>query len=159
MKESDLYPDVKNWLYGYLKSRYRTAKIITEDTHNIKLSAFIFRKGLINKFPRYKVFDIKTDITGVIIRKSGASSLVFVEFKITKITLTNVGQLLGYSLVADPLLSFLMSPAGISQTLFNLLYRYNRYNILQYNKDKKIQIVPWGINRKGPVWKDKIPSQ
>jgi len=140
MKESDLYPDVKNWLYGYLKSRYRTAKIITEDTHNIKLSAFIFRKGLINKFPRYKVFDIKTDITGVIIRKSGASSLVFVEFKITKITLTNVGQLLGYSLVADP------------------LYRYNRYNILQYNKDKKIQIVPWGINRKGPVWKDKIPS-
>ncbi len=156
MREFDFYPDVKVWLSAYLASHYRTAQIIVEDTHDIKLSNFIFRKKLTNKFPQYKVFDIKTDVTGIINKRNGVSELVFVEFKVTKITLNNVGQLLGYSLVAHPLLSFLMSPAGISQTLFNLFYRYKRLDILQYSKNKKIQIIPWGVSRKAPMWKDKI---
>jgi len=159
MKESDLYQDVKNWLYDYLKSHYKTAEIIVEDTHNIKLSDFIFRKGLTDKFPHYRVFDIKTDITGVITRKNQLSTLVFVECKITKITLTNVGQLLGYSIVADPVLSFLISPKGISRSLFNLLHKYNRYDVLFYEKDnnKRIRIVSWVVSRKEPLWEAEYP--
>jgi len=160
MSEKELYRPISEWLQGFLKGRYRRHKIIVEDTHRRKLSEFIFSKNIHRYFPNYSLFDIKVDITGVILGEDSAQ-LVFIECKIKPIRLLDVGQLLGYSLVAKPAYSFLISPGGLSAPLFSLLKNYGRYDILEYATSgpskKKLIICTWDSARRDIQWRDALP--
>jgi hypothetical protein len=160
MSEEELYPLISKWLHGFLSGRYRRFKVLVEDTHRKNLSDFIFSKNLHGLFPSYTVFDIKVDITGVILGRDSAR-LVFVECKIKPIRLLDVGQLLGYSLVAKPAYSFLISPEGFSNPLISLLKNYGRYDILEYTFNgrsrKKLILAAWDQEKRDLVWKGVLP--
>jgi len=157
MTEKELYPQIIQWLSSYLTSYYNNSKIIVEDTHGTNLSKFLVHIGLQDKFPEYTAYDIKVDITGIIDSQERAD-LVFVECKLNPIRLLDVCQLLGYSLVAKPIHSFLLSPKGISDPLHRLLKVYGRYDILKYNKELTLKIAEWDVRRKEPLWGSLIPT-
>lgn len=157
MMEKELYPQTRDWLLNFLNQRYKKAEIFVEDTHKILLSDFLERSGIPEKFPEFKAYDIKVDITGIIITNKKAH-LVFVECKIKPIRLLDVGQLLGYSLVSKPLYAYLFSPEGISDPLNRLLKIYGRYDILRYGKELTLKIAQWDIKRKEPLWSTVLPS-
>jgi len=147
IKEKDIYPEIRIWLEDFLKNRHRRSKIEVVDSHKIKLSHLIFDLGYSRYFPQYNVFDIKVDITGFIKTKE-KTLLAFIECKINPINLRDVGQILGYSLVAGPEYSFIISPDGVSSSLSSLFKTFGRYDILEYQKNKRIKIATWNMKRK-----------
>jgi len=54
-----------------------------------------------------------------------------------------VGQILGYSRVVKPYLSLIISPKGLSVPLESILKTYGRYDILEYDANKRIRIARW----------------
>jgi len=62
--------------------------------------------------------------------------------------LRDVGQLLGYSLVARPEWSLLISPAGLSDRLNTLLVTYGRQDILGYARNRAIRLATWNTARR-----------
>ena len=76
--------------------------------------------------------------------------MAFVECKNTKLTLAHLSQLLGYSRIAQPLYSFLISPIGFSLTLALLLQEYRRHDVLEYHWEagripRKIVLAQWDM--------------
>lgn len=157
MTENDLYPEIATWLSKFLRQRHKKAEIIVEDTHRIHLSDFLIRIGVQSKFPEFNAYDIKVDITGVI-GSTKKTDLVFIECKTKAIKLLDVGQILGYSLVAKPLYSYLLSPEGLSDPLNRLLKAYGRYDILRYGRELTLKIAQWDMKRNEPLWDTMLPS-
>lgn len=68
--------------------------------------------------------------------------------KNTKLTLAHLSQLLGYSRIARPLYSFLISPVGFSRSLVSLLQEYHRHDVLEYHSEagklpRQLIIAEW----------------
>lgn len=145
--EKRMYPDIMKWLKGFLESKYRKYKISVFNTHAQTLSNILIGKNLHNFFPDYPTYDIKVDVTGILIRKDSAD-LIFVECKLNPITLKDVSQLLGYSKVAKPLHSIILSPADVSRSVSYLFRTLRRYDVLEYERDKKIIIAKWSERTK-----------
>lgn len=141
--EIDMYPDIIQWLEIYLKGKYRIAKQITVlDTHDSDLVNFIIQLSYQKFFPEYTTYKIRQDITAFI-EYENRVDLVFVECKNTKLSLIHLSQLLGYSCIALPVLSILISPQGMGATLTKLLKSFNKTDILEYHPQKKIQVIKW----------------
>lgn len=85
-------------------------------------------------------------MTGIV-KTQASVRLAFVECKIGPITLRDLGQLLGYSLVANPEWSYLVSPAGLSECLNRLLVTYGRQDILNYGKNRHMRLATWNTGR------------
>jgi len=148
--EAQLYEPVRLWFETRLKRRFRRSVVQAYDTSCVKLSAFINAHGWQSQFPEAGAWEIKTDITAFILGRE--NHVAFVECKVGRITLKDVGQLLGYSRVARPVLSILLSPLGLSSELSVLLKVYGRYDVLGYGgNDKTIMIVQWDTARAGDV--------
>ena len=146
-EEKDMYPHVRAWLDRVLKSKFKDAKVRVGDTSKKVLSRWLFEHEYHKLFPEYSTYEIEVDVTGVIEKESSAS-LAFVECKLKKITLRDLSQLLGYSKVANPVISLIVSPAGVSDSL-NLLFNVNRReDILTYNSGSKILIGRWDAPKK-----------
>ena len=142
--EKYLYPYIKEWFESYLKSKYKSAKVAVFDTHNRVLSRLLQDEGLHRYFPLFDTYEIKVDLTGIIEHKN-VFDLAFIEVKIKSISLRDVGQLLGYCRVANPISAFLISPNWISTPLQNLILNYGKENILHYS-NKKIRIAEWNFD-------------
>jgi hypothetical protein len=112
----------------------------------VQLSGFIAMQGLQGSFPDYAAYEIKVDVTALLFLRS-AVKLAFVECKIGPITLRDVGQLLGYSLVAQPEKSLLISPRGVSDRLSTLLVTLGRTDILSYGRDRHLRLASWNWQR------------
>jgi len=142
-----MYPDVCAWFKKILKEKFKDSKIFVEDTSKKVLSKWLVEKGFHDFFPDYQTYEIEVDITGVI-KKSGETQLGLIECKLQNITLRDLSQLLGYSKVALPIYSIIVSPQGISRSM-NLLFNIARRNdILYYSSDRHIIIGRWNERSK-----------
>ena|SRR5690348_8992385 len=106
--ELALYPQVSEWLARSLRGRHPRAEVAAFDTHSTDLATFLRKEGPHSFFSDCDAYEIQVDVTGVV-KTQKAISLAFVECKIGPVTLRDVGQLLGYSLVACPEWSFLVT--------------------------------------------------
>jgi len=142
-----LYPDVCAWFKKILEKKFKDAKVCVEDTSKKVLSKWLVEKGFHNFFPNYQTYEIEVDVTGIV-EKSDEAHLGFIECKLGRITLRDLSQLLGYSKVALPLYSVILSPKGISRSL-NLLFNVaRRDDILFYTNDRYIIIGRWNEKRR-----------
>lgn len=157
ISEESLYPEIKLWLETRLRILFPKWNVKTFDTSRFRLSAFLDRTGLSDSFPGSDGFEIYVDITGVLQRGEN-KQLAFVECKCTPITLKDVGQILGYSRVARPVLALITSPAGISGQLNLLLTTYNRVDLLDYAPAKRLKVATWDMARKQIQPDSVIPS-
>jgi hypothetical protein len=146
MSEEELYPHVVKWLRQFLADRHRRSKIKVFDTSRRRLSRFLFEKGLDQFLPGSDAWDVQVDITGFI-QSRKAMKLAFVECKLKRPSLKDLSQLLGYSIVAEPAYSFLLSPRPASDSLFRLLEIYEKLDLLEYGENKRIRILRWDIRR------------
>ncbi len=146
--EIDMYPDIIRWLDNDLRQRYscKAKKINVLDTHDSDLSNFIMDLKFQKFFPEFSTYKIRQDITGFI-EYEDKVDLVFVECKNTNLTLMNLSQLIGYSSIALPIFSILLSPQGMGTTLTKLLTSFNRKDILEFKPNRKIKIIKWDYKK------------
>jgi len=143
LKEAELYHPICTWLERILKEHYKRMNVRVFDSHSIRLSKLISDLGLQTLFPQFNAWDVKVDITGIISNKT-QGNLALVECKTKQLTLRDVGQLLGYSKVVNPILSILTSPDPPSDPLITLLKDYGRLDVLEYGpKRRYIRIARW----------------
>ena len=148
--EMDMYPDVRQWLEDFLKDRFRGADVDVYDLSMIPISRFLstYNRG---SFPaEWVTWNIKVDIVGFVHQSNQPTILVFVECKNTKLTIAHLSQLLGYSRIAQPLYSFLISPVGFSSALLSLLQEYQRRDVLEYYWEpgripRRIVVAEWDM--------------
>jgi len=145
--EEQIYPEVVAWFSTFLREKNRDSSVEVYITARISLWRFLQQKGLHLVFPDYSTYDIKVDITGII-QATGTARLAFVECKLRPITLRDVAQLLGYSRVARPAYAFILSPSGVSPAINTLLVSYRRFDVLEYDKSKRIRIATWNKDRR-----------
>ncbi len=145
--EREMYPDVRRWLKDFLTSRFRKTDIDIRDLSRTPLSRFLrtYDKGTFSA--EWVTWDIQVDVVGFV-HHSERTSLAFVECKNTNLTLADLSQLLGYSRIARPLYSFLISPVGFSLTLVSLLQDYQRLDVLEYHwekgkKPRQVIVAQW----------------
>ncbi|MDX2075711.1 MAG: hypothetical protein SFZ02_04730 [bacterium] len=161
--EKEMYPDIINWLQLFLKQRFSSQKVIVKDGSRTPLKRILQDENLNpqNK-PEWLTFDILVDICGFIIHDN-AIEFAFVECKNKAINLLDVSQLLGYSKVALPIFSCIVSPFGMSSDVARLLVTYNRQDILEYRHDKgkqaqSIFVATWSQERQTLDFATLIPT-
>jgi hypothetical protein len=153
-----MYSDVCSWFKRILENKFKDAKICVEDTSKKILSKWLLDKGFHDYFPDYQTYEIEVDVAGVIKKSEKEAYLGFIECKLGRINLRDVSQLLGYSKVALPLYSIILSPKGISKSL-NLLFNVARRNdILYYSVDRHIVITNWDGRKRGIDFTTIIPK-
>lgn len=142
--EIQMYPDISLWLENDLKQKFgkKADRIVVLDTHDSDLSNFIIQLNYQKYFPEFSTYKIRQDITGFIEYKDRVD-LVFVECKNIYLSLIHLSQIIGYSCIALPLYSILISPQGMGQTLNKLLKSYNRCDILEFRKNRKVHVMKW----------------
>lgn len=148
--EEEMYPDVRQWLEGFLRDRFRRADVDVYDLSRIPISRFLrtYNRG---NFPgEWVTWNIKVDIVGFVHHSNKPTDLVFVECKNTRLTVAHLSQLLGYSRIARPLHAYLISPAGFSPALVSLLQEYQRRDVLNYHSEpgrisRQIIVAEWDI--------------
>lgn len=147
MRECDLYKPVRLWFEHILIQRFKRMNVRVIDSHNIKLSKLVAELGVQRLFPQFNAWDVKIDITGVVFDdKTGYLALI--ECKSNQLTLRDVAQLLGYSIIVKPILSILVSPAPPTDPLITLLKDYGRLDILKYGPSNRyIRIAKWDITK------------
>ena len=146
-REREMYPDVMEWLERKLRGTFPHAEIKTYDTSAVALYRFLETNGFQAHFPQYQSYDIHVDVTGIVRIKKEAH-LAFVECKLNQITLRDFSQLLGYSRVAAPIYSIIISPAGIGSSMTWLLKTYGRLDVLEYGKNRRLRVAAWDSTRR-----------
>jgi len=141
-----MYPDVCAWFKKGLEKKFKNAKICVEDTSRKVLSKWLVDRNFHDFFSNYQTYEIEVDVTGIVI-DSNKAHLGLIECKFGRITLRDLSQLLGYSKVALPVYSVILSPKGVSRSL-NLLFNITRRNdVLYYSTDRHIIIGKWDERR------------
>lgn len=153
-KKVEMYPHVADWLRRFLRGRFPRYEIDVRDTHGMPLNRFVERHQLLHYFDSqiWQTYEIQVDIAGFIVGKT-RKGLALVECRLGVISLPDLGELLGYCRVACPLLSFLISPQGINNTLNALLLEYAREDLLEYywapgERPRKIVLAKWDSDTK-----------
>lgn len=153
IKESEMYPPVCGWLKHFLSNKYPGWEVQVFDSSRESLAKLIQKSGLIANLPlEWPSWDIHIDIVGFSI-KERVTELAFVECKNVPITLGHLSQLLGYSRVAQPQHSFIISPRGPSDSLKSLLVTFRRTDILEYHQlagrlGRSIVVATWNETAK-----------
>jgi len=141
-------PDVCKWFRGYLEEKFKNAKVHVADTSRKNLSKWLVENNFHGFFEDFQTYEIEVDVSGVI-ETLNRAYLGFVECKLGRIKLRDLSQLLGYSKVALPIYSFIISPRGISQSLDFLFSVARRDDVLYYSDDRHVVIGKWVERRKG----------
>lgn len=157
MREYDLYEPVRLWLERILSQRFKRMDVRVIDSHNVKLSKLIAKLGIQKLFPQFNAWDVKIDVTGVVFDDKTAH-LALIECKVDQLTLMDVAQLLGYSIIVKPILSILVSPSPPTDPLITLLKDYGRLDILKYGPSNRyIRIAKWDTIKKEVIPASLLP--
>ena len=139
--EQKLYEPLTIYYQKFLNKKYKSNSLV-HDTSAFYLDKFILQNDLVDDFEFCNEFKIKPDIVGFL---KDIKKIAFMEVKANELSLKDLGQLLGYCLVAQPIEAILVSPEKPSLSLIKILKTNS--NLLQYSEDKKIEIATW-INDK-----------
>jgi len=134
--ESDLYEPISKWLRNELIKTKVNAK--AHDTSSSYLYNFILKNNLHKDFELCQNYKIKPDIVGFDMTNH---RLHFIEVKVDELTTKDIGQLLGYCLVANPETALLVSLKPPSINLIKILSPNS--NVLKYDDNKSIQLGQW----------------
>ncbi|MBN2020833.1 MAG: hypothetical protein JW749_11490 [Sedimentisphaerales bacterium] len=157
MREYDLYEPVRLWLERVLCQRFKRMNVNVIDSHNVKLSKLIAKLGVQKLFPQFNAWDVKIDVTGLVFDDK-MGHLALVECKADQLTLMDVAQLLGYSIIVKPVLSVLLSPASPTDPLITLLKDYGRLDVLKYGPSNRyIRIAKWDKAKKEVIPASLLP--
>lgn len=147
-----MYPDIVKWLDRYVRERYKRQSVKTLDSSRSRTSSLLQKEKIVplNK-PDWASYDIRVDVTSLISTENTVE-FAFVECKLKQISLRDVSQLLGYSRVANPVFSCILSPQDVSSEVSSLLRTYGRTEILEYDWTKgqvprSICIARWDRRR------------
>lgn len=156
-KEAKLYPEIEMWCKRYLEDKYTGYFVITTHrTSKIDLDSFLKSIGI--EIKEAIGLSIKVDIVGIL-RKARETKLVFIEVKDKPLTLTDLGQLWGYTQLINPVESFLISSKGLGNLnyLFHIL---KREDLLMYGfkKERMMRICKWDEQRKAIDYATLIPK-
>lgn len=157
-EEEKLYPEIEEWFKIYLKDRYTRYEIITtHKTSRITLDAYL--KTLKIDLNVAVGLSIKVDIVAVL-RRGEEIKLAFVEVKDDPLTLSDLGQLWGYTQLINPVESFLVSSKSLGRLshLFNIL---KREDLLIYGtkKEKTMKVAKWDTSKKSIDQFSLIPNR
>lgn len=141
MKEFDLYKPMTIWLNQYLQDKYKNCEIIVEDTHSQRLDRVLYKHGIVNDLATG--VDIQIDVLGIV-KKNDDYKLFFIEAKITKLTLRDLGQLWAYCKLIDPEESFLLTSESLG-SLNKILRTFGREDLLDFGNGKRIKKMKVGI--------------
>lgn len=148
LKETDMYPGVCKWLDVFLRSRHRRAEVNVFDSSRKSLTRLIQETGLFHNLPaEWQSWDIYVDIVGFA-RVPDNTILAFAECKNEPITLSHLSQTIGYSRIARPDYSVVLSPQGASNSLRSLLTTFGRTDVLIYHSEagkvsRSIAVAQW----------------
>lgn len=158
-KEIELYEPMRKWLQSYLEDKYRNAEIITIDSHARTLDSFLEKNGVLSYYPLTVGLDIQIDVLGIVKQKNNVS-LVFIEAKKTPLNLHDLGQLLIYCKLCDPIEAFLLSSGGLG-SLNKIFVNLARFDLLDFGDGrniKSIQVGKWDILSNSIDYKFLIPK-
>lgn len=157
MQESDLYEPMRIWLQSYLEDKYKSFKITTVITNNVRLDRVLhtynIRREMANDI------DIQIDILGIAANNT-VDKLFFIEAKKTRLTLRDLGQLWGYCKLVEPDEAFLFSSLNLG-SLNKLLNIYKREDLLDFGDKKivkKMKVGIWDIQTNLPNYGSIIPK-
>jgi len=136
ISEEDTYEPQRIWLQKYLENQFPDSTIETFVVADIDMNNYFSRSGLEQYYEIAEDFEIRPDVVGIIDGKKFA----FIESKITILGIKDIGQLLGYCLVANPELAILCSTKNSSGNLTTIL---THEDLIKYSNDKKIQFGHW----------------
>ena len=136
--EKETYIPLVNWLKKYTENNLNQDMIVF-DSSNQTLDNFIYNSGdfdsqLTNEI-EFDKFHIRPDIVAC---SADLKNFIFIESKVVPLGLKQLGQLIGYCMVANPQEAFLVSTKGLSRSLSRVLL-INK-SILNYYKNRRIQI-------------------
>jgi len=146
--EREMYPGVCVWLETFLRERHRRSEVKVCDGSRKSLARLITDNGIHKRMPpEWVSWDIQVDVVGFVFQKKYTVT-AFVECKNSALTLRDLSQLLGYSRIALPRYSFLISPQGPSDSLRSLLMSFNRRDVLRFDEPaghlpRSIVVAKW----------------
>ena len=130
--EKSTYEPLRNWLEKYVNKKYGdNFTLITADQTISQYLNQSSDEALNSLAEDYK---IRPDIISYVTKKN---RFIFIESKVVSISLQEVGQLLAYCLVANPIEAMLISTKPISAALLRALS--NNKDVLKYG-ESRIQI-------------------
>jgi len=141
LSEADTYEPQQEWLQKYLEEKYPESRIDTFVVADSDMSSFFSRSGNDTHTELVNEYDIRPDVVGIIDGKK----IVFIESKITLLGIKEIGQLLGYCLVAEPEIAILCSTKDSSGKLTTIL---PHKELLEFNGNKKILCANWDQENK-----------
>lgn len=157
MKEYELYEPMRIWLEQYMKDKYKGWQIFSVDSHSERLDRVLARYDII--LEQAIGVDIQIDVLGIA-KKNDKVRLVFIEAKITRLTLRDLGQLWAYCKLIDPFEAFLFTSNTLG-SLDKLLNTYGREDLLDFGDTKRIKkmtVGKWDTKRKSPDLLTVVPK-
>jgi hypothetical protein len=133
--EFTLYEPISKWLSVQAPKEF-SQEVTVHITSAQNLDKFVSQNSLA-QFAYCEEYKIRPDIVAFLQKDN---KLVFVEVKIGDLTLKDIGQLMGYCLVAKPEKAYLVSPKPPSMSLVRVLEA--NPDLLSYDK-KKLTIGTW----------------
>ena len=130
LREVDTYQPLRSWVEKYFKEKFDN-KIQAFDTSQHNINYYFSDERIKSNILNLDDMNIKPDIVGI---KENLKDIVIIESKVTSLSTEDLGQILGYCLVAEPADAFLISTKELSPSLMNVIINNN--NILDYGRGK-----------------------
>ncbi len=134
--EFDTYEPLRKWLENVLRKNLDETSVawVTAEQNLTNFLAGIKHNAL-DLVENLEDLRIRPDVVGVI-PKTG--ELAFIESKVTNLNLREVGQLLGYCLVAQPRFAYLISTKPIDLYLTELISLHPA--LVEYGQERRIEL-------------------
>ena len=157
MLEEALYEPMRAWLEQYLRDKYKSAEIITVDSHSERLDRVLAKYEIVNEMAND--VDIQIDVLGIV-KQRNTVKLFFIEAKKTRLTLRDLGQLWAYCKLVDPEEAFLLTSSDLG-SLNKLLNSFGREDLLDFGEGKKIKkmrVGKWDVSKNSPAYSSLVPK-